>query len=240
MTGPRAFCEVRGDGMLAAAGRRPVGSGEAEALRRWVLQQALRLRLRRRRVPDGVTVLAFAAPPAEAVLAWSGSRRQARRWHARVHLDQPVDADEVQHAQHRRGRDGQPYGRLAGGGPPRGPHDGGDAGRVAGSRRGHVHHKTECPRVKRGQEGVSRRLSALVRSISPDAVTTAVRPDHVAGKRSSDTTTTATSQAEGGPRLRTRAQRSPCDAGPQAALSRSAASAQPEECYYLVSSSACG
>ena len=28
--------------------------------------------------------------------------------HARVHLDQLVDADEVQHAQHRRGRDGQP------------------------------------------------------------------------------------------------------------------------------------
>jgi len=40
----------------------------------------------------------------------------------------------------------------------------------------------------------SRSPSALVRSISPTAVTTAVRPDHVAEKRSSDTTTTATSQ----------------------------------------------
>jgi hypothetical protein len=35
------------------------------------------------------------------------------------------------------------------------------------------------------------RLSALVRSISPGVVITAVRPDHVAGNRSSDTTTSA-------------------------------------------------
>jgi hypothetical protein len=42
VVGPRAFCEVRGDGVLrrAANGARPAGRpGEEEALRRWVLRQ---------------------------------------------------------------------------------------------------------------------------------------------------------------------------------------------------------
>ena len=49
MTGPRAFCEVRGDGMLrrAARGTAPRGAaGEEEALRRLVL----------RRISDHVSV----------------------------------------------------------------------------------------------------------------------------------------------------------------------------------------
>ena len=43
MTGPRAFCEVRGNGMVlrrSPRGARPAGRpGEEEAMRRWVLKQ---------------------------------------------------------------------------------------------------------------------------------------------------------------------------------------------------------
>ena len=34
---------------------------------------------------------------------------------ARVYLDQPVEADEAEHAQNGRGRDGQPQGGIGGG-----------------------------------------------------------------------------------------------------------------------------
>src|SRR6185437_7595214 len=51
----------------------------------------------------------------------------------------------------------------------------------------------------------SRKLSAFVRSISPAAAITAVWPDHVVGKRSSDTSNHRHfAIEEGGPRLRTR------------------------------------
>jgi hypothetical protein len=59
MVGTRAFCEVRGDGMLLgrARGLRPVGgAGEEEALRRWVLRQ-LSDHVSVASGPDGVHVL---------------------------------------------------------------------------------------------------------------------------------------------------------------------------------------
>jgi hypothetical protein len=58
MTGSRAFCEITADGMLQAdrprGGRRP--AGEAEALRRWLLQR-LCDHVSVRTDPHGVTVI---------------------------------------------------------------------------------------------------------------------------------------------------------------------------------------
>jgi len=55
-TGPRAFCEISADGMLLTDGPRVARQGDAETLRRWLLQQ-LCDHVSIGSGPQGVTVL---------------------------------------------------------------------------------------------------------------------------------------------------------------------------------------
>ncbi len=100
-TGARVLCEVHGEGMMFARGPGAFGQGETQAMRRRLLRQ-LCDHVLFDQGPSGVTVR-FSVPlvclrdrhlvgPASLV-----RKRGAGGVHARVNLDEPVDADQAEH-----------------------------------------------------------------------------------------------------------------------------------------------